>query len=256
VAEYIVPKVKEELRRAGIGYLETSGNLYLKEGNTLVWIDGQKNQTIAEKTGRAFSKTGVKLVYQLLVDQELITHTYRQIAHATGVSFGNINIILNDLKQQGLLVPVNTEHWKLVNKETLIEKWAGAYREKLWPNIFVGKFRFGNDQDLLHWQKIPLDTNKTLWGGEAAGAVMTNYLKPEIFTLYTTQTRQELIKDYHLIPDKTGNIQVFQQFWKIPAYFKNAVHPLLAYVDLINTGNRRCLETAQKIKNAYLQDQF
>src|SRR6478752_4046214 len=49
IAEHIIPGVKDELRQAGINYLETSGNMYLKENNLLFWIDGQKNNPATEK---------------------------------------------------------------------------------------------------------------------------------------------------------------------------------------------------------------
>lgn len=35
-----------------------------------------------------------------------------------------------------------------------------------------------------------------------------------------------------------------------------AVPPLLAYADFMNTNDRRCMETAQKIYNEFLQDKL
>lgn len=52
--------------------------------------------------------------------------------------------------------------------------------------------------------------------------------------------------------DLEGNIKVFRQFWIDEQENTNSVHPLLAYADLMNKGDRRCTETAQKIYDEYL----
>ena len=64
------------------------------------------------------------------------------------------------------------------------------------------------------------------------------------------------MKNYRLVPDLEGNIKVFKHFWIDEQENTNTVHPLLAYADLMNKGDRRCTETAQKIYDEYLQDQF
>lgn len=104
---------------------------------------------------------------------------------------------------------------------------------------------------------MQLQTDKTWWGGEPAGDILTNYLKPLELTLYTKENRNELIKKYRMVPDTNGNIKIYKAFW----YQQNeknekTVHPLLVYADLINTGDQRCLETAQKIYEQYLQDKL
>jgi hypothetical protein len=35
---------------------------------------------------------------------------------------------------------------------------------------------------------------------------------------------------------------------------KNLVPPLIAYADLLATGKKRCIETAQKIYEQYIED--
>lgn len=64
------------------------------------------------------------------------------------------------------------------------------------------------------------------------------------------------MKKYRLVPDNNGNVKVFKKFWENDAVNNNVVPPLLVYTDLINQGDRRCTETAQKIYDEYLQDKF
>jgi hypothetical protein len=102
---------------------------------------------------------------------------------------------------------------------------------------------------------MELNIEKTAWGGEPAGDILTDYLHPGELTMYTTETKAELMKNYKLIPDNNGNIKIYQRFWE-NATEANTVPPLLVYTDLINAGDRRSFDTAQKIYNDYLQNQF
>ena len=256
IAEYIFPKIKEELRKQKIAYLEINGNIYFKEGDLLLWLDDKKAQIHKQKKmGRAFTKTGLKLIFHFLLKEDFINLPYRQIAKQTGVGFGNINFIMTDLKQQGFLLKLNKNTYKLNNKKELIEKWMEAYEQKLKPAILIGTFRFVNEKDFLNWEQVPLQPGKTWWGGEPAADLLTKYLKPGELTLYTLEKRNELIKNYKLLPDEKGNLKVYQKFWNYDE-LKTQVPPLLVYIDLMIAGDRRSMEAAKKIYDAQLQNQF
>lgn len=259
VTEHIYPKLKVEMRRLGIAYLETNGNMYYKGRDILLWLDGQKRTAAAEvreKTGRAFTKTGLKLVFHFLLEPGLLDLTYREIAERTGVVFGNINVVMNDLKQQGFLIALDKNRFVLNNKKELLQRWMVGYAEKLKPALKLGNFQFLKEGDFLNWKQIPLTPMKTWWGAEPAADLFTDYLRPGELTLYTLETRQELIRNYRLVPDEKGPVKVYHKFWQIDEVNDKVVPPLLVYVDLVNTGERRCMETAKKIYEQFLQDKF
>jgi len=259
IAEYIFPEIKKELRNRGIAYLETNGNIFFNDGNLFLWVDGLKTKRLQKiKAGRAFTKTGLKLIFDFLLQPELVNLTYREITEKTTIGFGNINFIITDLKEQGFMVPLDKNNYTLHNKKELLDKWMTAFQEKLKPHLFIGAYRFLRQEDQLNWQALPLNLDKTCWGGEPAGEILTRYLKPQEFTLYTQEKIKDLITHYRLIPDPGGDIKVYQQFWtdNNPTAHTKTAPPLLVYADLMNTGDRRCTETAQKIYDAYLQDKF
>ncbi len=140
---------------------------------------------------------------------------------------------------------------RLNNKTELLEKWMVAYQKRLKPALQIGTFRFLNSDDYVHWEKVALMKGKTHWGGEPAGDLLTQYLIPEILTLYTDETRNEIIKNYRLVPDKKGKVQVYKKFWN-----DIDVPPVLVYADLMNTGDGRCMEMAQKLYDEYLREKF
>lgn len=264
VANRLFPKIKEELRQKHIAYLEANGNIYLQHKGIIVWLDGQKPIPPAtEKGNRAFTKTGLKVLFHFLLDEQLLQLRYREIANITHVALGNINYVMNGLKELNFLIEVRDQIFRLNNKKELLQKWMVAYEERLKPALMIGTFRFLKEEDFNNWTTVPLLMGKTLWGGEPAGHLLTNYLQPGELTIYTTETRSELIKNYRLIPDEKGNVKAYQKFWyqeKLDnhAYtaFDVAVPPLLAYTDLMNTGDRRCIETAQKIYDEFLQNKL
>jgi len=120
------------------------------------------------------------------------------------------------------------------------------YNQKLKPTLHLGNFRFLNKEDYRYWKKINLKANDTLWGGEPAADLLTNYLKPGEFTIYTNEKKHELMKNYKLVPDNNGDIKVYKKFWEYDLN-KRYVPELLVYADLINTGNERNIETAKII---------
>lgn len=257
VANRIFPKIKEQLRMNNIAYLEANGNIYLKKKGITLWIDTNATINPIKKTEtRAFTKTGLKVVFQFLIDETWLNKPYRQIAEHTGTGIGNITNITNGLKHDGFLLNVNKYENILQNKKGLFEKWIEIYEEKLKPSIKVGTFRFLNEADFVNWRELHLNDEKTYWGAEPAADILTNYLKPQELTIYTTETRSELIKNYKLIPDEKGNVKAYHKFWNDNDNHKNVVPPLLIYADLINVNDRRCLETAKKIYDEYLQNKL
>jgi hypothetical protein len=257
VTKHIFPKIKEELRQKNIAYLEANGNIWLQQKGAVLWLEGQK-PIIAEKgkSNRALTKTGLKVVFQFLINEQFVNMAYREIAGQTKVGLGNINYVMNGLKEMAFLIRLNKDQYQLINKKELLNKWMTAYTEKLKPALKIGTFRFLKEEDFINWKKLPLRKNKTWWGGEPAGDILTNYLRPAELTLYTTETRNELIKNYKLIPDEKGNVKAYKKFWQQDETNDIIVPPLLIYTDLVNTNDRRCMQTAQKIYDEFVQNKL
>lgn len=254
IAEYIQPAVKEQLRAAGIAYLDIYGNCYIKAGGALIWLDNQKthDEIKTTKPKRVFHKAGLKVIFHFLLNEKLVNAPYRTIAEEADVALGNLNYIIHGLMELRFLAMKNKKEYILINKKELLEKWVEAYGERLKPDLFTGNFRFARNIDFDSWRDLQLNYTVALWGGEAAGDIYTNYLRPEKLTLYTNEARGELMKHYRLVPEENGNVAVYKMFWQNKNN-EEAVPPILAYADLINTGNPRCIETAKKIYEDYIR---
>jgi hypothetical protein len=257
IARRIFPKLKEFLRENDIAYLEGNGNIFLKKGKTYIFIDGNKPlDPEKEATNKAFTKTGLRLIFEILLDETVINMPYRTMAEKAKIALGNVNNIMNALKEQGYLLKTNKEELKVMNKKQLFDKWVTLYLEKLKPGLKIGTFRFVKEEDFNKWRTIGIVRGKTWWGGEPAGDLLTNYLKPGRLTLYTKETRVELIRHYRLVPDENGNVEIYEAFWNTETTTTAYTPVLLIYTDLMNTGDPRCTETAKKLYDEYIAGQF
>lgn len=251
VAEKLYPKVKKELRENRVNYLEGNGNVYINTDDLFLYIDtNEVAKTQKEKGNRAFTKTGLKVIFQFLLKPKLINQTQREIAEITNVALGNIPLIINGLLETNLIVRLNKNEYVINNYEELLNKWITEFEQTLKPTLFKQRFRFQNkDKD---WRTVPLNTDKTVWGGEPAGDIITNHLRPEKFTLYTKETTKDLILNYKLLPDDNGEITVYDMFWDND-YNTNTAPKELVYTDLMITDDKRCKETAKLIFNEYIE---
>ena len=255
IAETIFPNIKNLLKEHKIGYIDLNGNMNIEVDNFLLKVEGNHKKYLhPEKHGRAFTKAGLKTILLFLLNEEKINDTYRAIAKDTGIAIGNVKLILDGLIEEGFVLRKNDKELKLTNKKDLLQKWITGYNEKLKPTLLLGNFKFMKAEDFNKWKELKIDRNNTCWGGEAAGNIYTGYLLPQTLTLYTNEKKLELMKNYRLVPDNKGNITVLERFWRFGQENNNVVPPIIAYADLLETNDRRCIETAQKIYEQHLKN--
>lgn len=247
VAEKLFPKVKKELREHNVNYLEGNGNAYINHNDIFLYIDTNKTlKTKEDKGNRAFTKTGLKVIFHFLLQPQLINKTQREIAEIANVGLGNIPLIINGLLDTNFILKLNKNEYVINNYVELLDRWITEFEQTLRPTTFKQRFRFQNqDQD---WKEIRFDQEKTVWGGEPAGDILTNHLRPEKFILYTEETIRELMVNYRLIPDEEGNVWAYDLFWN-PRFNKTTAPAALVYAELMIGNDKRNREIANIIFN-------
>ena len=251
IAKFIASDIAKFFKKKSINYIDIAGNAFIKQKNFHVYITGQKVHKVNKlKQSRAFYEVGLRLIFSILNNPEYLQLSYREIAEKTDIAIGSISNIMKEL--EGLNFILKTESSRILkNKKNLLDKWTVAYNDVLRPRLIKRKMRFSNEFKYTKWEEINLNSSnesKTLWGGEPAGAILTNYLKPSHFTIYTSGTWLECAKELELIPDEKGDIEIIQMFWNfINPKEKDLwiVPPMLIYADLINSGIERNIETAK-----------
>lgn len=251
IAEKLYPKVKKELKENNINYIEANGNVHINRKGVYLHIDTNKTLQTPKDTGnRAFTKTGLKVVFHFLLKPQLLNQTQREIAEITDVALGNIPQVINGLLDTNLILKLNKKEFVINDYQTLLHKWITEYEQTLKPTLLKQRFRLLDRNQ--NWKEIQLNPQETVWGGEPAGDIITNHLRPEQLTLYTKETTKDLMKNYKIIPDNEGNIWVYNMFWK--ETFNTKTAPLqLVYADLMIADDKRCKETANIIFNEYIK---
>lgn len=252
LANIIDQPLRNKLRQLQINFVDGCGNASINIGNIHIQVDGLKGSRASENI-RTFRASHLKLIWYLLQKEDSINKTYRSIASETNLSLDTISKTMNALEKQNYLIRLNEDRFKPTKKTELLEKWLMGYEDTLRPKLAKGTYRFVDKKPGEAWQDIKLDTKKTLWGGEPAAAKLTRYLNPQIYTIYTNQSESELLRQYRMVPDKKGNIEVYQLFFKPEIYVTgDLVPPLLIYADLQISGEERNLETARMIYEEYI----
>ena len=246
-ANYITPNAKILLKENGINYFDRSNNIWLKVEPILLHIEGNPNKpTTEDRRNRAFTKTGIKAVFQILFNPEILNSSYREMAELAGVSLGTIPKVMEGLKEEGFLIRKNKDKWMILDYKALLDRWSQEYNRRLKPDLLVKRYRAVDPDFHLSWKSLSLQAEDT-WGGEPGGDLLTNYLKPEHYLLYSNASQQELMKAYKWTPAPDGTIFVYRKFWNNPEKNGNCAPPFLVYADLIETGDSRCVETANMI---------
>lgn len=256
IAKYITSEVALELRDNGINYLDVAGNCFIKYEELLLHIVGQKVHK-KEKTNqaKAFQEVGIKIIFNLLNNPDNLQLSYRELAELADVSIGSVSNIMNELEEQNFILKTKLKRI-LKNKPALLERWVVAYQDVLRPRLLKKKMRFIKPDFTQTWRNLQLDNEEgiALWGAEPAAALLTNQLIPEVFSIYTTESWQNLGQKIGLVPDLNGKVEILQIFWKQDQVNnKQTVPPLLLYADLIGSGFSRNNETAQIILKNELQ---
>ena len=255
VTRYVTPPLAERLKELDVAFLDTAGNAYLNTPELFVYVTGRKpdKQAAPEKRVRLLRPTGLKVVFALLCRPELLNAPYREIAAAAGVALGTVGAVLYDLGRLGFVTETKARGRVFQDRGGLIDKWVEGYAHQLRPALKPQRYRVA-DPDW--WRNEDLAQYEMWLGGEPAAAILTGYLRPEIVKVYGESKFAALARKLRAVKDEYGNFELLKKFWAFEVVQDEPhlplVPPLLVYADLIATADARNLETAQLIRERFL----
>ena len=120
--------------------------------------------------------------------------------------------------------------------------------------MLIGTYNFS---DKKKWYEINLKQKIGYkWGGEVAASILTQNLKPQEYTIYTTKKSSEITKALRLVPDRNGELKVYNEFWNDGSIGikTDTVDPILIYGELIASSDSRNMEIANELKTRIFGD--
>lgn len=255
----IYPRIAAKLMEMNVNYLDAIGNVFINEKTVYIFNTKKKSTASAKPAGsRLFKEAGLKLLFALLQDPGAIEIPYRDLAHLTGISPASITILYKEMMQSEYLLENIDGTKRLLRKRELLQRWVTGYQETLRPKLVIGRYKSFDKDIIRNYRKQPIADWKGNWGGEAAAAIYTNYLVPQVLTMYVPADEKKWMKKLSLIPAETeSEIEVLRYFWdQDHPLFRvepDLVPPILVYAELAASSDSRNLETAQKIYNEFLQ---
>lgn len=214
-AKYIPIEITKEYVTEGINCLDIAGNCNIRNNKLFLMIEGKKMERMAKvNQPRAFQEAGIKLIFQFLIDPQKTQLTYRDLAQLANISLGSVGTIMQELTELNFILRTKQTK-KLKNAKVLLDRWITAYHDILRPRLLKKKMRFINQESYNRWKDIKLDKidGLALWGGEPAANLLTGYLHPGTFTIYTDQN-WHAFRELELVPDEAGKVEVLEMFWK------------------------------------------
>ena len=247
VLGYVQPSIMRTLYDNGISVIDYAGNCMIKHGLLCVNISGQKNTYRNDIKSHTLSEGAIKLIYRFLSDKAFISKAYRTISGATGQSLGSIKNTIEELTNRQFVMHTDKGR-KLINEDKLLELWVQAYNQTIRPKLMLRRMSFRTDEMRSNWYDVNLPEGMS-WGGDCGANLTDGYLIPGSFEIYTSKPSAMLMTTGMVIPNENGEITLYQKFWDDDNDTK-VVPKLIIYADLMNSGDSRQIEAAQKlIKN-------
>jgi hypothetical protein len=247
ICQYLSKNNRALLKKENINYLDASGNSHIRQGALFLFINDQRQAN----TSKVWRPSGLRFIFAILLNPELLNEPYRHIASKSNLALGTVGALFQELIKEKFFTNYNSRY-RIENREALLNRWTETYHAVLRPKLVQGRFRFATSKDRGQWQQKKLD--RIFWGGEPAGALLTKYLSPEKFTFYSDLPKTDVMKQLHLVPDTSGEVEWLKPFWNTEQAAKEfplTVPPLLVYAELSASFDSRNRETAEKIKKRY-----
>lgn len=266
LSDYVNPSLGHQLRDAGINFIDTAGNLFLKrEPGLYLYVEGRKPlASTKEQPTRLFQPSGLSLLFGFLVAPESINHPYRQLSETNGVALGTVGWVKRDLREQGYLEPIGKDQFRLIRKKDLLDRWVHGYATRLRAKMFLGEYRASTNDlhavaNAFRQHALKQGLSWGVSGGLGADELVHHY-RGDTLTLFVESWRNhDALKELKWLPVTGGPITLLRGFsprvfqaWDKQTHYP-VVHPLLLYAELLHRGGDREMETSRLIHQEFLE---
>ncbi len=227
-----------------INFIDEAGNARVNCNGLNLWVEGRNSLVSSSKYQGKPGLGFMKLLFVLLVQDEVLHLPFRIIADMANISLGMVSKGFQYLSSEKLVSMGNSR--RILDKEALYLLWIEHYRTVLRPKLGGIKLNAPHD-----WRLLPVASDD-VWGGEVAADELTRYLQPYEFLLFTFEPLQKKIASLKAKPDPVGRLWLVPAFWGKDLSVNTKARALLAVAELLASNDSRNYEVAKIINEQYL----
>ena len=268
LTEYVNISIAGDLKKNRIYFIDSLGNAYIHiPGSIYVDVQCRKPDKQKEKRITAlFQPKGMQLLFILLTDKEAVNDTIRTLAKKANISNDRAFAVMKELKEKGFILETGKRENQLINIKSLLEKWLVNYGDRLRLKLFLGDYKVSpvlidsleDELNVAFGEQV-----KTYaFGGSIGADILTGYYRGSSSEIFIKpDILEEVRMTLKLLPAREANLTLFNLFSPKLIYGKTkinypVVHPLFIYAELLYNGGGRELDTAKRIYNEYLKQDF
>lgn len=252
IAPHVPDSVADVFRARGVDHVDAAGNVGLAWDGMLLDVRGRRPHPTPRPrkdaaASRAFTRSGVMVVFALLSWPEMSRRSVRDIAAASGTAVGTAHQVLSELAAAGYLFE-SSEGKRLNHGGELLGRWAEAYTVNLTRKLAIASFTLDDLARLPEAEEDLLEQGAQL-GGELAASRIDSHLHPATATFYVDRVPVDIVARFRMRrDDDSGAVEFRHRFWKQHDPDAALVPSPLVYADLVSSGDPRQREHAERIR--------
>lgn len=238
----------ERLRRAGVNYLDQSGNVYLQIDGATIWLDGRPPLP-APSPSSELRSAGHRVLGAALETPTLFRQPLREIAALCGVSTSPVLGVRALLEREGHLVEARGGP-RVIRRRRLLERWLPGYRDLLRPRLVIGRYALPGSAEGLGRALDRTLEGRWAWGGSQAALRRYSLGTTGDCVIHIKVLRRRDAPPLPLRADPEGAVEAlalpFESAWG--EVLRGAVGPLLQLAELSARWDDRSREVAASLR--------
>lgn len=260
LARYVPRVIGEQLVRAGVGFVDRSGNLNLRLGSQhQAVVLGNRDCARSART-RRLSPGMVQVLFTALVKPEAFGWPVRQLAEVAGVGKSTAAEIRRQLLNERIAVAASGNTWAVADRKAIHDRFLLGYSQVLRPHLVIGRFRSPDRrvEDLLKRVGSVAARLKLAWAltGSAGAYELDRFYRGEDTVMFIDEWTSDIAKELRLLPDPHGPVALLRPFGSLFLWPRRTgrpvAHPWLLYAELLHNGEPRAIEAAEVLRESYL----
>jgi hypothetical protein len=201
VAPFVSDRGRKLCIESGVGYVDLSGNAYLRFGTVFIDQRGQHNRWKDNRSLKALFTPATTLVLRRMFNQPERTWNMVDLSNATIISLGQISKIINRFAEEGLM-DKQKGSIKLARPGAVLDLWRDLYRFE--DNVSKGYYCLLNDRKIIFERlKTASEMAYALTLGSAASLVAPSVRSTDVY-MYMNGKNGEIVKLLDLRPVEFG----------------------------------------------------